>query len=49
MKNTGEEIYKVSSALHTYLSLGDIERIQLEGVKGSHYVDQTSDDKEPIY
>ena len=49
MKNTGEEIYKVSSALHTYLSLGDIERIQLEGVKGSHYIDQASDDKEPIY
>ncbi len=49
MTNTGEETYKVSSALHTYLSLGDIERIQLEGVKGSHYVDQLSDDKEPIY
>ncbi|MDB4422482.1 D-hexose-6-phosphate mutarotase [bacterium] len=49
MKNTGDEIYKVSSALHTYLSLGDIERIQLEGVKGSHYIDQLSDDKEPVY
>jgi glucose-6-phosphate 1-epimerase len=49
MKNTGEDVFKVSSALHTYLSLGDIERIQLEGVKGSHYVDQLSDDKEPIY
>ena len=49
MKNTGEEIYKVSSALHTYLSLGDIERIQLEGVKGSHYIDQASDDKDPVY
>jgi len=49
MRNTGEESYQVSSALHTYLSLGDIERIQLEGVKGSHYVDQLSDDKEPVY
>lgn len=49
MKNTGEEPYKVSSALHTYLSLGDIERIQLEGVKGSHYIDRLSDDPEPIY
>lgn len=49
MKNTGEEPYKVSCALHTYLSLGDIERIQLEGVKGSHYVDQLSDDSEPVY
>ena len=49
MKNTSEETYKVSSALHTYLSLGDIERIQLEGVKGSHYVDRLSEDKEAIY
>ena len=49
MKNTGEEAYKVSCALHTYLSLGDIERIQLEGVKGSHYIDQLGDEKESIY
>jgi len=49
MKNTSAETYKLSSALHTYLSLGDIERIQLEGVKGSHYVDQLSDDKEPVF
>ncbi|MEJ6579205.1 MAG: D-hexose-6-phosphate mutarotase [Akkermansiaceae bacterium] len=49
MKNTDEESYGVSSALHTYLSLGDIERIQLEGVKGSHYMDQLTDDKEAVY
>jgi len=49
MKNTGEEAYKVSCALHTYLSLGDIDRIQLEGVKGSHYVDKLAEDDEPIY
>ncbi|MGY8658197.1 MAG: D-hexose-6-phosphate mutarotase [Verrucomicrobiales bacterium] len=49
MKNTGEDPFKVSCALHTYLSLGDIERIQLEGVKGSHYVDRLSDCDVPIY
>ncbi|MFT7172983.1 MAG: glucose-6-phosphate 1-epimerase [Paracoccaceae bacterium] len=49
MTNTDEEPYKVSSALHTYLSLGDIERIQLEGVKGSHYVDRLLEDPTPIY
>jgi len=49
MKNTGEEIYRVSSALHTYLSIGNIERIQLEGVKGSHYMDQLSDQTEAQY
>jgi glucose-6-phosphate 1-epimerase len=49
MKNTGQEAYKVSCALHTYLSLGDIDRIQLEGVKGSHYVDKLAEDDVPIY
>ena len=49
MKNTGDDNYRVSSALHTYLSLGDIERIQLEGVKGSHYMDQLTDDEEAVY
>ena len=49
MKNTGEDLYKVSSALHTYLSLGDIERIQLEGVKGSHYLDLLDEGGEPVY
>lgn len=49
MKNTGEEIYRVSCALHTYLSVGDIERIQLEGVKGSHYMDQLGDGEEAVY
>lgn len=49
MKNTGEEPYKVSSALHTYLSIGDIERIQLEGVKGSHYFDRVSGEEEAVF
>ena len=49
MKNTGEELFKVSCALHTYLSLGDIERIQLEGVKGSHYLDLLEEGGEPVY
>lgn len=49
MKNTGDDDFKVSSALHTYLSLGNIENIQLEGVKGSHYMDQLTDDVEAVY
>jgi len=39
-KNTGEEPFQITSALHTYFSVGSIENIQLEGVKGSHYIDQ---------
>ncbi|MGC6426865.1 MAG: D-hexose-6-phosphate mutarotase [Akkermansiaceae bacterium] len=50
MKNTGEEPYKVSSALHTYLSVGDIARINIEGLKGSHYIDQLqAPDSEEVY
>lgn len=50
MKNTGEEPYKVSSALHTYLSVGDIARINIEGLKGSHYIDQLQPaDAEEVY
>lgn len=50
MKNTGEEPYKVSSALHTYLSVGDVARINVEGLKGSHYIDQLlPPDAEEVY
>jgi len=49
-KNTGEEAFQITSALHTYLGVGDIDRIQLEGVKGSHYIDQLLPaDAEEVY
>ncbi len=50
MKNLSEEPFKVSCALHSYLSVGDIEKIQLEGVKGAHYVDKLlPEDAEAVY
>ncbi|HBE97179.1 MAG TPA: hypothetical protein DDW68_08390, partial [Verrucomicrobiales bacterium] len=49
MTNTGDDVYKASSALHTYLSIGNIDRIQLEGVKGSHYIDQLTSAEEDVY
>lgn len=39
-KNTGEEPFQITSALHSYLKIGNIEHIQLEGVKGAHYLDK---------
>jgi len=39
-KNTGEEPFQITSSLHSYLGVGNIEHIQLEGVKGSHYIDK---------
>lgn len=39
-KNTGEELFQITSALHTYLTVGDIDRVQVEGIKECHYLDQ---------
>ena len=50
MKNTGDTPVKVSTALHTYLSVGDTDRIMVEGLKGSHYVDcLLPEDAEEVY
>ena len=42
-KNIGEELFKVGGALHTYLTVGDIDRVQVEGIKECHYIDQLED------
>lgn len=39
-KNTGEELFRIGGALHTYLSVGDINRIQIEGLTECHYLDK---------
>ena len=39
-KNTGEDFFQITSALHTYLTVGDISRAQIEGLKECHYLDQ---------
>ena len=39
MKNTGDAPFTVSGALHTYLVVGDIHRVTVEGLDGAEYLD----------
>jgi D-hexose-6-phosphate mutarotase len=48
-KNTGEELFKIGGALHTYLSVGDISRVQLEGLNECHYIDNVPDHPVEIF
>lgn len=42
-RNTGEELFQIGGALHTYLSVGDISRVQVEGLTECHYIDKVPD------
>lgn len=48
-KNTGEELFKIGGALHTYLSVGDISRVQIEGLKECHYIDNVPDEQVEVF
>jgi glucose-6-phosphate 1-epimerase len=39
MQNTGVTPFTVSGALHTYLAIGDIHRVTIEGLDGAEYLD----------
>lgn len=39
--NTGSDPFEVELALHTYLQVGDVRRIWLEGLEGVGYLDKT--------
>ena len=39
MTNTGTEPVSISGALHTYLAVGDIREVRLEGLDGTEYLD----------
>ena len=45
-KNTGEEMFKIGGALHTYHKVGNIARIQVEGLRQCPYLDCVPD--EPV-
>lgn len=45
-KNTGEELFRIGGALHTYLTVGDINRVQIEGLTECPYRDCVPD--EPV-
>ena len=39
MVNTGDEPFTITGALHTYLAVGDVRRITIEGLDGADYLD----------
>jgi glucose-6-phosphate 1-epimerase len=39
MENTGNTPFTISGALHTYLAVGDIQRVTVEGLDGAEYLD----------
>lgn len=42
LHNPGSTAYTVEVALHTYLAVGDVERIRIEGLDGAHYLDKVT-------
>jgi glucose-6-phosphate 1-epimerase len=41
VRNTGAQSFEFEEALHTYIEVGDVERIRLLGLEGTSYVDKT--------
>ncbi|WP_370980617.1 D-hexose-6-phosphate mutarotase [Agaribacterium sp. ZY112] len=41
--NTGQQSFEFAAALHTYLQLEDVRKVQLNGLKGSSYWDNGQD------
>ena len=40
VRNTGTEEFVFEEALHTYIAIGDIHRVRIEGLGGSQYLDR---------
>jgi glucose-6-phosphate 1-epimerase len=46
VKNTSQASVRFEEALHTYLSVGDIRKISVEGLDGADYIDRTDGEKQ---
>jgi glucose-6-phosphate 1-epimerase len=44
-KNTGATPIRFEEALHTYLRVGQIEKVRLQGLDGMHYLDKTESNR----
>jgi glucose-6-phosphate 1-epimerase len=42
-RNTGRGAFNITQALHTYFNTGDIARVSLLGLDGTHYLDKAGD------
>ena len=48
VRNNGIREYRFEAALHTYLSVGDVRQVAVEGLAGSTYRDKTRDGAEDV-
>jgi glucose-6-phosphate 1-epimerase len=42
IENTGQETFPFHAALHTYLRVGDLRKVTVEGLEGARYQDRTA-------
>ena len=43
-RNTGNTTFSLTQALHTYFTVGDIERVRVRGLEGKYYLDKVDRD-----
>jgi glucose-6-phosphate 1-epimerase len=43
-RNTGNTPFKLTQALHTYFTVGDIDRVRVRGLEGKYYLDKVDGD-----
>ncbi|MEP0549006.1 MAG: D-hexose-6-phosphate mutarotase [Rhodothermales bacterium] len=48
VRNVGGEPFAFTAALHTYLRVGDVERVRVEGLGGTRYRDKTADGRRAV-
>lgn len=46
--NTGDEPFEIDEALHTYLAVGDVRSVSIEGLDGVSYVDKVTGNKDVV-
>ena len=49
VKNTGNRSFRFEEALHTYYQVGDVRRIQIQGLEESDYLDKTDAYQEKLH
>ena len=42
-RNTGDQVFSITQALHSYLHVGNINQVQILGLEGSDYLDKLDD------
>ncbi|OKH18872.1 D-hexose-6-phosphate mutarotase [[Limnothrix rosea] IAM M-220] len=39
-RNTGDQVFEITQALHTYFKIGDVDQVQVLGLDGCDYIDK---------